>query len=336
MKIERKIVYLRVSLFFLFIFLLSGAVSAQKETIIWSKQDADPYINLAFSHDGSILALGRQDSNTSDFVNAQDGTLIRSFTSRFNSTNDLIFTSDDQYLINGTGQGGSTVTLNLWRVADSTRVIGPLNDHTNGTTSISLSPDGGYLATSGNFDRDINIWHVPDLTRINNIVNFDKESGTTPRVKDVKFSPDGQTIATGDAHGIKLRRAADGQLILTIPGDEIPSIAFSPDGAYIAGAAESEHAVKIRRTADGVLVRSLPVLNSDFAFPKIAFSPNGRVIAAGYHGALEFWRMLDGRVLSLVPQDDYVHSIKFAPGGSNYAYTLTNGRIVFAYAPFVW
>src|SRR2546423_6134345 len=92
---------------FLALLASAGTLLAQ-ERIIWMKQDYDPLLNVAFSHDGSMLAgsmlaLGREDSNTSDFLRASDGKLIRSFSGSHNTTNDLVFTLDNQYLINGTG-----------------------------------------------------------------------------------------------------------------------------------------------------------------------------------------------------------------------------------------
>jgi len=85
----------------------------QDEWIIWTKQDADPYLNVAFSTDGSMLALGREDSNTTDLLKAKNGNLIRSLTATHNRTNEAVFTLDDQYLINGNGSSGETLTLGL-------------------------------------------------------------------------------------------------------------------------------------------------------------------------------------------------------------------------------
>src|SRR5437870_318887 len=140
---------------------LAETLLAQGEEIIWRKQDYDPLVNVVFSNDGSILALGREDSNTSDFLRADNGKLIRPFIGNHNTTNDMVFTLDDQYLINGTGSGGSTLTLDLWRVSDVVRLV-RTGAHTNGTHSVSLSPDGELLVTSGKFSREIKVWHVPD------------------------------------------------------------------------------------------------------------------------------------------------------------------------------
>jgi WD40 repeat protein len=109
-----------------------GVPSTRAEQILWSKEDAEPLLNVAFSTDGTILALGREDSNTTDLLNASDGSLIRSLTASHNRVNDAVFTFDDQDLIVGTGSGGDTLTLDLWRVSDGVRLIRH-GAHTNGT-----------------------------------------------------------------------------------------------------------------------------------------------------------------------------------------------------------
>ena len=81
----------RIQLGFLTLLVLAGTVAAQRERTLWSKQDVDPALNVAFSTNGSLLALGREDSNTSDFLNAENGNLMRSFSGQHNTTNDLVF-----------------------------------------------------------------------------------------------------------------------------------------------------------------------------------------------------------------------------------------------------
>jgi WD40 repeat protein len=316
----------------------AGTVVAQSERVIWSKQDADPLLNVAFSSDGSILGLGRQDSNASDFLRAIDGSVIRSFSGSHNTTNDMVFTLDDQYLINGTGGGGSTLTLDLWRVSDGVRLL-RLGAHTNGTHSVSLSPDGQYLVTSGRFSREIKLWHVPDLTLIRTIPNDDPQSpGLPPRVKDSAFSPDGQLIGSGDIYAVKLRRASDGVMVLRIPNAEVTSVAFSPNGDVIAGAVETENAVKVWRVADGQLLMVLSISTS-FEFPTVAFSRDGTVIAAGYgrgngFGALQFWSARDGHALAVFLKENDVNSIAFSPEPGVLAYTEYGGRVTLSRVTF--
>jgi WD40 repeat protein len=319
------------------VLLLCGIAGAQL-SILWKVPDADPYTFAAFSHSGSILAVGRAGSNTSEFLNAADGSLIRTFSGQHNGTNVVVFSLDDAYLINGIGQGGSTLTIASWIVSTGQRFAGPLGDHNNGTNSLSLSPDGQYVATSGNFGRDINIRHVPDLAVALNIPNTDPHTpGLNPRVKSVSWSPDGQLVASSDAYGIKARRPFDGSLVYSIDAAEARSIAYSPDGLYLAAAIESEQAVKIFKASNGKFVRALPI-GGTFEFPVIAFSPNGRVLVAGYDvgddsGALKFWNVSNGAPLFSENRSGAIISTAFSPGGERIAFTQFDGLIVMAKAP---
>ncbi|HUR97250.1 MAG TPA: hypothetical protein VMZ26_04200 [Pyrinomonadaceae bacterium] len=321
--------------FLIGLFSLPPTIYSQTK-VIWQKTDADPYTHVTFSHDGTIIALGREDSNTTDLLNASNGSVIRQLTTSHNAANVVRFTNDDRYLLSGVGHGGAVRTLALWDLASGIRAK-LLGDHTNGTDSLSLSPDGQYAATSGDFDREINVWHVPDLTLLATFFNTDPVTGVTSRVKDVAFSTDGQRIASADINGVRVRNAFSGGIIFEIPNAEVTSIAYSPDGLYLAGAVPSEHAVKLWNAVDGTLIRTLNVTTT-FDFPTIAFSPNGRSIVAGYNtgsdaGALLFWSVSNGRVLSFENTSGAVISVAFAPTGSTFAYTQFDGRIVKAMAP---
>jgi WD40 repeat protein len=317
----------------------TGTALAQRERILWSKPDAEPLLNVAFSNDGTILALCREDSNTSDFLNSADGSLIRSFDASHNRINDAVFTFDDENLIVGTGSGGDTLTLDLWRVADGVRLL-RLGAHTNGTHSVDLSSDGELLITSGKSGREIKKWHVPDLSLLATFPNNDPESpGLPPEVEDSEFSPDDQLIGNSDIRGVKLRSAADGSLLKKIANAVIVSIAFSPDGTMIAGASPNERAVKIWSVPDGTLVRTLPV-TTDFQFPRVAFTPSGNLIVAVYGssdtaGAIQFWRVQDGRRVAILAKPNHVHDIAFSPRPGVFAYTQYSGGVTVSFARFI-
>ena len=318
--------------------LADDAALAQGERILWSKPDADPLLNVVFSNDGTILALGREDSNSCDLLNASDGSLIRVLDASHNRVNDAVFTFDDQDLIVGTGSPGDTLTLDLWHVADGVRLL-RLGAHTNGTHSVDLTSDGEFLLTSGTESRELKKWRVPDLSLIATFTNNDPDTGLPPEVNDSEFSPDDQLIGNCDIFGVKIRNAIDGSLILKIPNDEIVSVAFSPDGRFIAGASPNEHAVKIWRVADGTLVRTLQV-SSDFQFPRVAFTPSGKLIAAVYGssdtaGAIQFWRMQNGRSVAILDKPNDVHDIAFSPQPGVFAYTQFSGGVTVSFARFI-
>jgi WD40 repeat protein len=92
---------------------------------------------------------------------------------------------------------------------------------------------------------------------------------------------------------------------------------FSPDGTLIAGASPTERGVKIWSVTDGTLVRTLPV-TTDFQFPRVAFTPNGLFIVAVYGssntaGAIQFWRVENGRSVAIFAKPNHVLDIAFSP-----------------------
>jgi WD40 repeat protein len=63
-----------------------------------------------------------------------------------------------------------------------------------------------------------------------------KQSERSPEQAIMAFSPDGQLVAVG-TENIKLRRTSDGELLRTLDGGEaLLSVAFSPDGQFLAAA----------------------------------------------------------------------------------------------------
>ncbi|MEN3002201.1 MAG: hypothetical protein ABDI19_10240 [Armatimonadota bacterium] len=99
--------------------------------------------------------------------------------------------------------------------------------------SVAFSPDGQLLA-SGSEDRIIRLWRVADGQLLRTL------TGHTHIVYSVAFSPDGQLIASASGsrdRTIKLWQVSTGQLLRTYDeetGIGVPSVQFSPNGAYFA------------------------------------------------------------------------------------------------------
>jgi WD40 repeat protein len=303
-----------------------------------------------FSPDGQLVATGRQETNNVYIRNAADGTLLRVLNGKNNNATALTFSPDSQLLVTGTGGPGVGLSLNLWRATDGVRLVGRIPAHNNGTLGVALSPDGQTLATCGFHDRDILIWHVPDMTLVNTINNFDPDVGTALFVRAIAFSPDGQLLATGDGNSIKLRQVSDGAIVRKMAASaatDYVTLAFSPDGKQIVGGVTKldptyatcvDCSVKLWRVADGGLLRTFYSRAGELRYTKVGFSADGQTIAAGFGlgngetGVIQFWN-INGKSIFVDYQPSGVHAFAFSPDGRFYGYMLMDGTVAVAQTP---
>jgi WD40 repeat protein len=334
------------------LFVIGYETARSSSTVIWSQQEApSPSLNTAitFSPDGQLVATGRSESNSVNLRSATDGTLIRVLTGKNNNARALSFSPDSQLLVTGAGGPGVSLGLNLWRVSDGARLVGRIPSHNNGTNSVSFSPDGQMVATSGFHDRDIKLWHVPDMTLVRTINNFDPDLGFALFVTAVAFSPDGQLLASGDSNGVKLRRVFDGSLVRKMGGSgkEVVTLAFAPDGSKIVAGITGldptygtcvDCSVKLWRVSDGALLRTFFSRAGQLFYPKVGYSPDGLGIAAGFGigdetGAIQFWSVRNGASVAIDRQPSPVHAFAYSPDGRRYGYILASGQVAVAQSP---
>ena len=342
--------------YFLTTICVLACLSAQAgQKLIWSAQEADAEFNraaVAVSADGQLVATGRADSNTVKIWNARSGALIRTLSGENNNANAIAFSPDGQYLATGTGQPGQGLSLNLWRVSDGARLVGRIPAFTNGTISVSFSPDSQLLVASGFHATGYKIYHVPDMSLVATVGNFDPNLGYNVRINAVAFSRDGQLIGVGDSVGLRLRNASDGTLVRTLnanaPGAmKTDSVAFSPNGLYVAAGVDvvdSQYArcidctVKLFRISDGTLVHVYENGNN-MVFPRLSFSPQGSIIGSAYAhdhdngGAVQFWNVASGETVQLDERAFWFWDFAYSPVGEAYGFFGADGLIGVAKAP---
>ncbi|HEY9673463.1 MAG TPA: AAA family ATPase [Waterburya sp.] len=133
-------------------------------------------------------------------------------------------------------------------------------------------------------------------------------------IRNVSFSPDGQTIASASSDcTIKLWRT-DGTLIQTFKGhqDKVYSVSFSPDGQIIVSAS-GDRTVKLWRT-DGTLVQTFQGHSS--SINSVSFSPDGKTIASASNDCtIKLWRTDGTLVQTFQGHSRLVHGLSFSPDG---------------------
>ena len=151
-------------------------------------------------------------------------------------------------------------------------------------SALAFSSDGKYLAVGESNSKApgrVKIWDFPKRKSVA-VLEADSTSVTS-----VAFSPDNQTLASGERQGhIKLWTVPDWQLRGTISraGPTISSLDFTPDSKTLA--AGRNRALSLWSAENGNLIAFLPGHEGAGVVRTCAFSNEGREIASGSEDGL--------------------------------------------------
>jgi WD40 repeat protein len=189
-----------------------------------SEQEA---VALAFSPNGKLLAVGRDDGRI-DLYAAADGVLLHRSEAHQCVVSALAFSPNGALLVSG----GTDCAVRQWDAA-SGKEIRPFAGSTGPIRTLAVSPDGKTVASAG-ADRCIHLWD-PGGGERRTLPAAERET-----VAFLSFSPDGRkltSVGQGGAHTVAVWDAADDERrnVFSLSQKQYPNaFALSPDGASVA------------------------------------------------------------------------------------------------------
>jgi WD40 repeat protein len=267
--------------------------------------------SVAFAPDGRTLASSSSDRTLALWDVATGKELFRSASAGFDIA--VAFSPDGTLL----AAGGTDQVLRLWQVA-TRKEVARIPGHASSITALAFSPDGKRLVTGGH-DDTVRVWQVATGEERH---RFRAHRGG---VNTVAFSADGRTVASGgNDDTVRLWDAETGKELHGKRGHTkgILFLALSPDGRTLATGGKTQNvagpeAVRLWDVATG---RELRVLGGQEDAHSCAFSPDGKLLAAGLQGAVCVWETDSGRERARFQGSALVVlTVAFAPDGRTLA-----------------
>jgi WD40 repeat protein len=208
--------------------------------------------------------------------------------------------------------------VRLWD-ATTGALLHELTGQEGRVTSVAFSPNGRFLATG-------NLGWMVRLLEVSSGEVLKQLEGHEQSVLSVAFHPSGRFLATGSSDDTaRVWDVETGEEVARIEAQrEVQSLAFSPDGAWLA--LTVDEGIALVETQGWTRVRT--VGDEDAAWSQVAWLGNEKLGALGYDRVA----MLDvasGEVLHSRPQesDGNERRVAFHPDGQRFAITAADGVV---------
>jgi Flp pilus assembly protein TadD len=222
-----------------------------------------PILALALSPDGQTLASGSADGTIERWSLADGSALGAPIAS--SPVQALHYPAGGQALISGSSSGD----LGFWN-ADGTPAGQSASAHQGGVTTITSSPDGQVLTTTG-ADGTLRNWDRSTLQPRGETIQAHDSA-----VSAVAYTPDGSTLATAGADGTLQLWNPDGTARLSEAIElDAPaaSLGYTPEGQLVVGGSDRE--VELRDSQGDLVANGSAAADPDAEAPADADPATG-------------------------------------------------------------
>jgi len=260
----------------------------------------------AFSPDGSVLVTGTQTGGVRAW-DAASGSVIATLTGPDNSVHAVAFSPDGNWIL-----AGCAATGGIW-IWNARTYGGQLLGRS--VQALAVSPDGARIAAAD----------LEQSTVLDTASGRVLQEGL-PGGRALAFDARGDRLALGSDDGVvrivDIRSRSVLFSLSTHAG--VQSVAFSPDGRYLASGNWGDSTAHIWDSMRG---NDLATINVQTPVYAVAFSPEGRLLATGsgpaFEGALQLWEVPSGRLFRRVLPPpgalESVWAVAFSPRGDRLA-----------------
>jgi WD40 repeat protein/serine/threonine protein kinase len=272
---------------------------------------------VAFSPDGRLLASAGGESTIFvwDFATRK---LLYRLAGHGGNIRSLAFSPDGRRLVSG----GVDLTVRIWDVTEGC-LAGIRRGQKTAVDAVAVSSDGQSILS-------VSVSNGESIAKVWNLAQQDEREilAGQKSVFDLALSPDDKTVASViyDTFDVHLWDVSARQRVTNLMGHtkSLLRVAFSPDAKLLATGGRDETV----RLWNMHSLQPFAVLTNKFEVWSVAFSCDGRTVAAA-GGGINLWDVQSQRLVgSIESNTGLVHAVVFSPVEHYVATGDANGNVV--------